>query len=112
MNIDDKQMQSLMSLLQRVDRLEEEVGIGEGSKKQDPNKDNANSGDKGNNQQEKKPEQGDNQKEQANESTDPFSDVFGDDCISNKRRGLVKEVCEIGSSLDELVDDCIFGDFD
>jgi hypothetical protein len=101
-----------MSLLQRVDRLEEEVGIGEGSKKQDSSKDSVNSGEKGDNQQEKKPEPGDNKKEQANESTDPFNDVFEEDCISNKRRGLVKEVCESGSHLDELVDDCIFGDID
>lgn len=62
-NIDDKQMQSLMSLLQRVNRLEEEVGIGEGSKKQDSSKDSANSGGEDNNQQEKKHEQGDNKKE-------------------------------------------------
>lgn len=69
-------------MLQRVERLEKEVGIGPGSQKKD---DDDNMADKG-------------EKKQANESTDPFADLF------DERNRLVRKACDGSVSAGELVD--------
>lgn len=74
----------MLTLIQRVERLEGEVGIGPGSQK---NKNNAkdNNADKG-------------EKKNANESTDPFADLF------EERTCLVRQACDGEITGEELVD--------
>lgn len=76
----DKDMNKLLTLLQRVERLEDTVGVGPGSK-----------GSKN-----------------VDESSDPFFGVF--DELDMPRRRLVKEACGLNcSSVNALVDDVMFG---
>jgi hypothetical protein len=105
-----KDIKSLMSLLQRVERLEDNVGVGPGSKgKNKEDEKDTNGKDTGGNDKYKdknkdkykdtdKPNK---DKEKTYESSDPF---YG---IDQERVCLIEEICRGDGSIEELVDNVI-----
>ena len=115
-NLDGKELNNLMTLLQRVIRLEDEVGVGPGSKGQNAKNNDADKNNKEKNNADKDAKNGNKSdtntkdtntnKEKVAESfmNDPFLEEFLEDTEHFEK---VREACEGVRGVNALVDDFI-----
>ena len=114
--MDGKELNNLMTLLQRVIRLEDEVGVGPGSKGQNAKNNDADKNNKEKNNADKDAKNGNKSdtntkdtntnKEKVAESfiNDPFLEEFLEDTEHFEK---VREACEGVRGVNALVDDFI-----